>query len=425
MLVGRSSTVASAKWSRKPGPMKRAEGGLTELRDALDEVDRGDSLLAVGAHVVADDEGAVRPADEHRPVEAQLVDDRREVVGPERVVRVVLGLERRLGHAVAAQVVGDKPELVGQRALVLLGPAQMVLRPAVDEQDRRPVGLAPLTNVQPQAATAPDRVGLPRTRQPFRHALRHCRHRSPPRGRRLDRSSPARSGSTSGGGPYLCPGGRRIFRLRDARRALPDGGLGAILAEMEVRASDVFVGRVRELEALGRVLDAMQAGKRCDRPRRRRGRHRQDPPGVRARRTRPRRRLRDPPRALDRSRRHGAAVPAVRRGTAAARAALASRSVDARLAAAGVRGDARAAHRPGSHRAGAARARGSPLGRYVDRSISSSSSRTTSTTGRFCCSRPTARTSPRRRSACAGSRSGFVARARRFCSSSGRSSPRS
>ena len=29
---------------------------------------------------------------------------------------------------------------------------------------------------------------------------------------------------------------------------------------MEVRASDVFVGRVRELEALGRVLDAMQLG---------------------------------------------------------------------------------------------------------------------------------------------------------------------
>ena len=130
----------------------------------------------------------------------------------------------------------------------------------MDEQDRRPVRLAPLTNVQPQAATAPDRVGLPRTRQPFRHALRHCCHRSPPRGRRLDRSSPARSRSTSGGGPYLCREGAVSSGCAMLDAALPDGGLGAILAEMEVRASDVFVGRARELEALGRVLDAMQLG---------------------------------------------------------------------------------------------------------------------------------------------------------------------
>ena len=69
---------------------------------------------AVRAHVVADDEGAVGPADEHRPVEGELVDDRRHVVGPEPAVGVVLGLERRLGHAVAAQVERDEPELVGQ-----------------------------------------------------------------------------------------------------------------------------------------------------------------------------------------------------------------------------------------------------------------------------------------------------------------------
>ena len=34
----------------------------------------------------------------------------------------------------------------------------------------------------------------------------------------------------------------------------------AILAEMVVRASDVFVGRARELGELGRALDATQAG---------------------------------------------------------------------------------------------------------------------------------------------------------------------
>ena len=54
------------------GADQRAERRLAELDGALDEVDRGDPVLAVRAHVVADDEGAVGPADEHRPVEAQL-----------------------------------------------------------------------------------------------------------------------------------------------------------------------------------------------------------------------------------------------------------------------------------------------------------------------------------------------------------------
>jgi DNA-binding CsgD family transcriptional regulator len=44
----------------------------------------------------------------------------------------VVGFERRLGHAVAAQVVGHQAELVGQRALVLPDPAQVVLGPAID-----------------------------------------------------------------------------------------------------------------------------------------------------------------------------------------------------------------------------------------------------------------------------------------------------
>jgi DNA-binding CsgD family transcriptional regulator/tetratricopeptide (TPR) repeat protein len=56
------------------------------------------------------------------------------------------------------------------------------------------------------------------------------------------------------------PAGRRIFQLRDAQAAQLEGGLGVILRGMEVRASDVFVGRARELEALARMLDAMQLG---------------------------------------------------------------------------------------------------------------------------------------------------------------------
>src|ERR1041385_7898872 len=47
-------------------------------------------------------------------------------------------------HAVPAEVVRDEPELVRERALVLLRPTKMVLRPPVDEQDRRPVRVAPL-----------------------------------------------------------------------------------------------------------------------------------------------------------------------------------------------------------------------------------------------------------------------------------------
>ena len=66
----------------EPGPDQGAERGLAELDGACDEVDRGDSVLPVGADVIADDERAVGPADQHRPLEAQLVDDRGQVVGP-------------------------------------------------------------------------------------------------------------------------------------------------------------------------------------------------------------------------------------------------------------------------------------------------------------------------------------------------------
>jgi hypothetical protein len=138
----------------------RPEGCWAHLGGAADQVDGADAVLAVRAQVVADDEAAVGPAHEHGPVEAQLLDDGGHVVGPERAVGVVLGLQRRLGHAVAAQVVGHQPELLGQSAVVLLGPAEVALRDAVDEQDRRSVRRAPLAHVQPQAAAALHRVDL-------------------------------------------------------------------------------------------------------------------------------------------------------------------------------------------------------------------------------------------------------------------------
>ena len=84
--------------------------------------------------------------------------------------------------------------------------------------------------------------------------------------------------------------------------------------------------------------------------------------------------------------------------------------------------DAGAAHRARGRRARCCSCSRICTGPTPRRSISSSSSRTTSTTGRYSCSRPTAPTSPRRRSACAGSLTACAARARRSCSSSGRSS---
>ena len=85
--VGRQVVRCGAdKVVEKARPDEGSERRLAEPDSAFDELDRSDAILPVGAHVVADDERAVGPADEHRAVEAQLVEDRRHVVGPERAV---------------------------------------------------------------------------------------------------------------------------------------------------------------------------------------------------------------------------------------------------------------------------------------------------------------------------------------------------
>ena len=136
------------------GADQRAEGRLAELDRALDEVDGGDPVLAVRAHVVADDERAVRPADEHRPIEAQLVDDRRDVVGPEAAVGVVLRFGRRLRHAVAAQVAGDEPELLGERLSYCFAQHRWFCDQPWMNTIGGAVRRAPLADVQPQPAAA-------------------------------------------------------------------------------------------------------------------------------------------------------------------------------------------------------------------------------------------------------------------------------
>ena len=72
---------------------QRPERRRAQLDAPGGEVDRGDPVLAVRAHVVADDEAAIGPAHQHRPIQTQLLDDGRHVVGPELAVGVVLGFE--------------------------------------------------------------------------------------------------------------------------------------------------------------------------------------------------------------------------------------------------------------------------------------------------------------------------------------------
>ena len=189
---------------------QRAERRLAELGHAFDEVDRSDATLAIHAYVVTDDERAVRPPDEYRCIEMQLVDDRGHVVGPKPTVGVVPRLERRLGHAVTTQVVGDEPELLRERALVLLRPAEMVLRPAVNEEDRRPVRAPPLAHVQPESAATCDRMN-PHPAGRFLIVMCNRCHRSPPRARPIGWIVGVAEPKRIGRGALSLPGSLRIF----------------------------------------------------------------------------------------------------------------------------------------------------------------------------------------------------------------------
>src|SRR5690348_4462460 len=95
------------------------------------------------------------------------------------------GLERGLRHPVTAEVASDEPELPGERAVILPGPAEVVLRPAVEEQDRRPVWPAPLAHMEPQAAATPHGVCL-HPADPRLAVVCHGCHRWSPCTRRLD-----------------------------------------------------------------------------------------------------------------------------------------------------------------------------------------------------------------------------------------------
>src|SRR6266487_1161626 len=129
------------------------------------------------------------------------------------------------------QVIGHQPELVTKRAFILLVPAEMVLRPAVDEQDRRPVRLAPLAYVQLQAATALHRVSLHR---PCRLPLCYRRHLSPPRVRCTDSIVVFEKLERLGQRALSSAAGLPICRWRDAYERLSPGASRAILAAWNV-----------------------------------------------------------------------------------------------------------------------------------------------------------------------------------------------
>ena len=219
MFVGRSSDVASAKWSRKPGPSSVPNAASPSLVAPPTKSMRRNSILAVRAHVVADDERAVRPADEHGPLEPAVDRGWPRCRRPRGGVGVVLRLERRLGHAVTAKVVRDEPELVRERALELLVPAEMALRQTMDEHDRRSVRLAPLAHVQQQAAASAHGVSL---HPSGRRLVFNRGHHAPPHARRIDTIVAAWSGSASGGAPYLSPPGDVFLRGEVRTSALGD-----------------------------------------------------------------------------------------------------------------------------------------------------------------------------------------------------------
>src|SRR6266545_597897 len=154
----------------------------------------------------------------------------------------MLGLERRLRHAVATEVVRDKPELFGERAFVLLRPTEVVLRPTVDEQNRRPIRYAPLAHVQPQTAAAAHGVSLHPPGVLLRSLL-DCRH-----GSILATDQRERIGwrALSFGASLL------IFRAQPTQEGLFSLWPRRDTGRVQVLASAVFVGRERELEELER-----------------------------------------------------------------------------------------------------------------------------------------------------------------------------
>src|SRR5262249_13843762 len=93
----------------------------------------------------------IGPADQHRALQSRSIDHRLHLVGPGPAVAITRRLERLFRIAMAAQIVGDYVEFLGEITVGLTHPRQIALRKAVDEDDAGPVRVAPFLrrNAQP------------------------------------------------------------------------------------------------------------------------------------------------------------------------------------------------------------------------------------------------------------------------------------
>ena len=106
----------------------RADEGRVAFLVGIDVVEAGKLGGTVGREVVGHDAAGIGPADQHRALQARGIHHGLDLVAPVFRGLVALGLERLVGIAVAAQVVGHHVEFLGEIAAGdLLDPRQMTL----------------------------------------------------------------------------------------------------------------------------------------------------------------------------------------------------------------------------------------------------------------------------------------------------------
>jgi len=117
-----------------------------------------DAVLAVVAEVVLDDQRAVRPAAQDRPIEMKGVENRRNIVGPQPGVAV--GVARLLRQTMPPHIHRDETMVTRQLGVQLPAPGQRALRKPVDEQNRPARRIAGLDDVQLHSSATCDFVCL-------------------------------------------------------------------------------------------------------------------------------------------------------------------------------------------------------------------------------------------------------------------------
>ena len=102
------------------------QGGIN-LDRSIDEVDAGKLVCTVGRKIIRDHAAGIGPADQHRAFEPGGVDHRLHLVTPGLGIPVMRGIQRLVGIAVPAQIVGHDAKLLGEVAVDLAHPRQMTL----------------------------------------------------------------------------------------------------------------------------------------------------------------------------------------------------------------------------------------------------------------------------------------------------------